>query len=57
MTMLSKAAQSNRGFHLMASGTDIKAATETYNGFIKAATWGTGVVIVIVAIVVGVIAS
>lgn len=41
----------------MASGTDIKAATETYNGFIKAATWGTVVVIVIVAIVVGVIAS
>lgn len=41
----------------MASGTDIKAATETYNGFIKATTWSTAVVVVLVAIVVGVIAS
>lgn len=41
----------------MASGNDIKAATETYNGFVKASTWGTVAVIVIVAIVVGLIAS
>jgi len=41
----------------MASGNDIKAATETYNGFIKAATWSTGVIIVIAALVVGLIAS
>lgn len=40
----------------MASGTDIKVATETYNSFIKAATWGTGAILVIVAIVVGIIA-
>lgn len=41
----------------MASGNDIKAATETYNGFVKAATWGTVACIVIVAAVVGIIAS
>lgn len=41
----------------MASGNDIKAATETYNGFIKVATWGTVGCIVIVAFVVGLIAS
>ncbi|EIZ80017.1 hypothetical protein WSK_1384 [Novosphingobium sp. Rr 2-17] len=41
----------------MASGNDVKAATATYEAFIKAATWGTGVIIVIVAIVVGLIAS
>ncbi|MGF7152748.1 aa3-type cytochrome c oxidase subunit IV [Novosphingobium gossypii] len=47
----------------MASGNDstsvndIKAATETYNGFIKAATWGTVVIILITAFVVGLIAS
>ncbi|WP_103095587.1 aa3-type cytochrome c oxidase subunit IV [Novosphingobium guangzhouense] len=41
----------------MASGNDIKAATETYNGFIKAATWGTVVIIAITALVVGLIAS
>ncbi|MFC0203418.1 aa3-type cytochrome c oxidase subunit IV [Novosphingobium soli] len=41
----------------MASGNDMKAATATYNGFIKAATWGTGICIAIVAVVVGLIAS
>ncbi|MCJ2186105.1 aa3-type cytochrome c oxidase subunit IV [Novosphingobium beihaiensis] len=41
----------------MTSGNDIKAAQETYNGFIKAATWGTGIVVVIVAIVIGLITS
>ncbi|MFC0686038.1 MULTISPECIES: aa3-type cytochrome c oxidase subunit IV [Sphingomonadaceae] len=41
----------------MASGTDIKAATETYNSFIKATVWGTAVVLVIVVLVVGLIAS
>ncbi len=40
-----------------ASANDIKAATETYNGFIKAATWGTVVIILITAFVVGLIAS
>lgn len=40
-----------------ASVNDIKAATETYNGFIKAASWGTGIIIVITAFVVGLIAS
>lgn len=40
-----------------ASTKDIKAATETYNGFIKAATWGTLVIILIAAFVVGLIAS
>lgn len=61
MTTLLKAADlakaRNRGFHLMASGTDIKAATETYNSFIKATVWGTAVVLVIVVLVVGLIAS
>lgn len=41
----------------MASGKDIKAATATYNGFVKAAAWGTGAVIAIVAFVVALIAS
>lgn len=41
----------------MASGNDIKAATETYNGFIKAATWGTVFCIVVVAGVVALISS
>lgn len=41
----------------MASGNDMKAATATYNGFIKAATWGTVFCIVVTAIVVGLIAS
>ncbi len=41
----------------MASGHDIKASQATYNGFIKAATWGTGFCILVVALVVGLIAS
>ncbi|WP_313441929.1 aa3-type cytochrome c oxidase subunit IV [Novosphingobium sp.] len=41
----------------MASGDDIKAATETYNGFVKATAWSTGIVILIVAFVVGLIAQ
>ncbi|TCM21885.1 aa3 type cytochrome c oxidase subunit IV [Novosphingobium sp. PhB165] len=41
----------------MTSGTDIKAATETYNTFIKAATWSTGAIVIIVAVVVAIIAS
>ncbi|SFG05472.1 aa3 type cytochrome c oxidase subunit IV [Novosphingobium sp. CF614] len=41
----------------MASGNDMKAAQATYNTFIKAATWGTGLCIVVVAIVVGLISS
>lgn len=39
----------------MASGNDMKTAQATYNAFIKAATWGTGICIVIVAIVVALI--
>lgn len=39
------------------AGNDIKAATETYNAFIKAATWGTVFCVVVVALVVGLIAS
>jgi hypothetical protein len=39
----------------MASGNDMRAARETYNGFIKAATWGTAAVIVVVAIVIALI--
>ncbi|EJL32389.1 aa3-type cytochrome c oxidase subunit IV [Novosphingobium sp. AP12] len=41
----------------MASGNDIKAATATYNSFIKMATWGTIACVVIAAGVVGLIAS
>lgn len=41
----------------MATGNDIKDATETYNSFIKVAAWGTGFVLVVVAIVVGLISS
>lgn len=41
----------------MASGNDIKSATETYNGFIKAATWGTLFCVVVVAGVVALISS
>ncbi|MCT2399414.1 aa3-type cytochrome c oxidase subunit IV [Novosphingobium mangrovi (ex Huang et al. 2023)] len=41
----------------MTSGNDIKTAQATYNSFIKAATWGTGICIVIVAVVVGLISS
>ncbi|GFM30860.1 MULTISPECIES: aa3-type cytochrome c oxidase subunit IV [unclassified Novosphingobium] len=40
----------------MASGNDMRAAQETYNSFIKAATWGTGICIAVVAVVVGLIA-
>ncbi|MFC3214441.1 MULTISPECIES: aa3-type cytochrome c oxidase subunit IV [Novosphingobium] len=41
----------------MASGHDIKSATQTYNGFVKASTWGAAITVVIVAMVVGIIAS
>lgn len=41
----------------MASGNDIKAAQATYDSFIKASTWGTIVVVLITAFVVGLIAS
>ena len=41
----------------MASGNDIKTAQATYNGFIKAASWGTGICIAITAFVVMLIAS
>ncbi|WP_159977988.1 MULTISPECIES: aa3-type cytochrome c oxidase subunit IV [unclassified Novosphingobium] len=41
----------------MASGNDIKAATETYNGFIKATTWSTIFCVVVVAGVVALISS
>lgn len=41
---------------LMTSGNDIRAARETYNSFIKAATWGTGICVVVVAIVISLIA-
>ncbi|WP_188767299.1 aa3-type cytochrome c oxidase subunit IV [Novosphingobium endophyticum] len=40
----------------MASGNHMKAAQETYNGFIKATTWGTAICIVVVAVVVALIA-
>jgi len=40
----------------MGSGTDIKTATETYNSFVKAAGWGTGIIVVVVAVVVSIIA-
>ncbi|TDW68671.1 aa3 type cytochrome c oxidase subunit IV [Novosphingobium sp. PhB55] len=40
----------------MASGKDIKAATETYNGFVKVTAWSTGIIVVIVACVVSLIA-
>lgn len=40
----------------MASGNDIKAAQATYTSFIKAATWGTVICVVIVAVVIGLIA-
>lgn len=39
----------------MASGNDIKAAQSTYESFIKAASWGTGICVVIVAIVISLI--
>ena len=40
----------------MTSGNDIRAARETYNGFIKATTWGTAICVAVVAIVIFVIA-
>lgn len=40
----------------MASGNDMKAHQTTYEGFIKAATWGAGICAVVVAVVVGLIA-
>lgn len=40
----------------MALGNDMRAARETYNGFIKAVTWGTGICVVTVAIVIALIA-
>lgn len=40
----------------MTSGNDMRAARETYNGFIKATTWGTAICIVVVAIVISLIA-
>ncbi|MCJ2181212.1 aa3-type cytochrome c oxidase subunit IV [Novosphingobium sp. 1949] len=41
----------------MTSGQDIKSAQETYNGFVKAAFWGTGFCALVVIFVVGLIAS
>lgn len=41
----------------MASGNDMKAATATYNSFIKMTTWGTIACIGVVALVVALIAS
>lgn len=41
----------------MASGNDIKVHQSTYDGFIKAATWGAVVCAVVVVVVVGLIAS
>ena len=41
----------------MASGNDMKAASETYSGFISMFKWGAIVVAVIVAGVVALIAS
>ncbi|MEY4239304.1 MAG: hypothetical protein RL339_1905 [Pseudomonadota bacterium] len=40
----------------MASGNDIKAATETYGGFIELFKWGSVVVAIIVAGVIALIA-
>jgi hypothetical protein len=41
----------------MASGNDIKTNTATYNGFIKAATWGTVFCVIVAAFVVMLISS
>ena len=41
----------------MASGKDMKAATQTYEGFVKAATWGTVVCFAVAAVIVALIAS
>jgi hypothetical protein len=40
----------------MASGNDMRAAQETYSGFIKAVTWGTAICIGVVVVVVALIA-
>ena len=39
----------------MASGNDIKAAQATYEGFIKATTWGTVACILVVILVISLI--
>lgn len=41
----------------MASGNDMKAHRETYEGFLRFVTWGVGICAVVVAIVVSLIAS
>ena len=41
----------------MASGNDMKAANETYTGFIGMVKWGSIVVAIVTACVVGLIAS
>lgn len=41
----------------MTSGNDINAHRATYESFIKAATWGAGICIVVVVIVVALITS
>lgn len=41
----------------MASGNDMKAANETYAGFISMVKWGSIAVAILAAIVVGIIAS
>lgn len=41
----------------MASGNDIRAAQESYNGFVGIVKWGTILSIIAVTFVVGLIAS
>lgn len=41
----------------MTAGNDLESARSTYEGFIRWATWGAGVIMLIVACVVGLIAS
>lgn len=41
----------------MASGNDMKAANETYTGFISMVKWGSIAVAIITILVVGLIAS
>lgn len=41
----------------MASGNDMKAANETYAGFINMVKWGSVAVVIITVLVVGLIAS
>jgi hypothetical protein len=41
----------------MASGNDMKAAEATYGGFLNMLKWGTGVTIVVAAIVIVLISS